>query len=312
MMHRSTRPLQKTRLTALLVTLFFVALLLASCPLIEDAPWYRDFDSLAPSGNTSPGGIWSDGETMWVADFEDDKIYAYRMRNKTRVAQDFDTLKDAGNTSPGGLWSDGRTMWVVNNVFGDTANDKIYAYNMRGKTRNAARDFDTLMDAGNTAPVGIWSDNITMWVSNNDPNDTADDKIYAYRMSDMSRDPARDFDTLDVAGNNSPKGIWSNGITMWVADFRDIKLYAYKMSDKTRDPAKDFATQMPDGSPPYIPLVLLGSSSPSNIWSDGTTMWVVDNAFDYGGSKIYAYNMSDMSYIACNPCSKHPDEFSVP
>ena len=43
---------------------------------------------------TDPGGLWSDGTTMWVADWGDAKIYAYSMATKAREsAKDFDTLK---------------------------------------------------------------------------------------------------------------------------------------------------------------------------------------------------------------------------
>ena len=39
----------------------------------------RDFTTLAAAGNHIPGGLWSDGETMWVADSGDDKLYDYNM-----------------------------------------------------------------------------------------------------------------------------------------------------------------------------------------------------------------------------------------
>ena len=29
-----------------------------------------------------------------------------------------------------------------------------------------------------------------------------------------ARDPAKDFDTLEAAGNDDPRGIWSDGVTM--------------------------------------------------------------------------------------------------
>ena len=35
---------------------------------------------------------------------------------------------------------------------------------------------------------------------------------------DMTHVPDRDFDTLRAAGNRNPTGIWSDGMTMWVAD----------------------------------------------------------------------------------------------
>ena len=88
--------------------------------------------------------------------------------------------------------------------------------------------------------------------------------------------PTSDFTTLTAAGNRNPRGIWSNGVTLWVADRSDTKLYAYKMSDKTRDLTKDIALDT-------------DNSSPEGIWSDGVTLWVVD----FLEGKLYAYKMSD-------------------
>ena len=46
-------------------------------------------------------------------------------------------------------------------------------------TRDDARDFDTLIAAGNLdSSTGIWSDGTTMWVA-----DTSEDKLYAYDLS---------------------------------------------------------------------------------------------------------------------------------
>ena len=87
-----------------------------------------------------------------------------------------------------------------------------------------------------------------------------------------------DLDGLIAAGNNSPKGIWSDGATIWVSDDEDAKLYAYRMSDGARDDAKDFDT-----------LSDAGNNNPFGIWSDGATMWVSDTE----DAKLYAYRMSD-------------------
>ena len=45
-----------------------------------------DFNTLEAAGNISPAGIWSDGDTMWVSDPGDNKIYAYNMATKARDA----------------------------------------------------------------------------------------------------------------------------------------------------------------------------------------------------------------------------------
>ena len=50
------------------------------------------------------------------------------------------------------------------------------------------RDFDGLKQAGNHAPTGLWSDGTTMWVSEDWGR-----KIFAYRMSDGTRDGSKDI-----------------------------------------------------------------------------------------------------------------------
>ncbi|MCY4449246.1 MAG: S8 family serine peptidase, partial [Chloroflexi bacterium] len=226
-----------------------------------------DFDTLKAAGNGAPAGIWSDGTTMWVADwFVGEKIYAYDSATKARTPnRDFDTLKAAGNTWPEGIWSDGTTMWVADD-------DKIYAYDMATKARVPGKDFDTdtLEPAGNTWLAGIWSDGTTMWVA-----DAGDDKLFAYDMATKARVPGKDFDSLN-ARNQDPEGIWSDGETMWVVDDNRDKIYAYDMATKARVSGKEFNT-----------LEAARNTQPEGIWSDGETMWVSDWIDD----KIYAYHM---------------------
>ena len=226
-----------------------------------------DFDGLQSAGNTLPLGIWSDGETMWVVDFIEEKIYAYDLATKARVpGKDFDTLKASGNTWPQGIWSDGTTMWAA-----DFIEEKIYAYDLATKARVPGKDFDTLKASGNTWPQGIWSDGTTMWAA-----DFIEEKIYAYDLATKARVPGKDFDTLKASGNTWPQGIWSDGTTMWVADSNYDKVYAYDMATKARVPAKEFNT-----------LEAAGNWIPRGIWSDGATMWAADSQ----DAKIYSYLM---------------------
>ena len=63
---------------------------------------------LAPE-NGRPSGIWSDGETAWVADIEDARLYAYRRADGERQPE-----RDiATGPAPMGLWSDGETLWAA-------------------------------------------------------------------------------------------------------------------------------------------------------------------------------------------------------
>ena len=241
----------------------------------------KDIDTVDIFGNRFIQGIWSDGITMWAAEFagrntdRGHKLYAFNLLEKTReVSKDFYTLSDAGNRRPRGIWSDGETMWVA-----DAQDSKLYAYHSRFFARNDKQDFNTLTDAGNAQPYGLWSDGRTLWVVNNSTNDDLD-KIFAYDLSTKKRETDKDFATLDDAENNKPTGLWSDGTTMWVADYDDNKLYAYKMSDKSYDESEDIS-------------LASGNTKPTALWSDKRTMYVADEA-----DKIFAYNLGDTNLVA--------------
>ena len=185
----------------------------------------KDFDGLQEAGNRNPRGIWSDGTTIWVADSL--KLYAYNLANKNRdPAKDFDGLQEAGNHNPRGIWSDGTTIWVADSL-------KLYAYNLANRSRDPANDIDDLPPAGISYPWGIWSDGTTMWVADSGIYGNLD-KLYAFNLASKNRDPAKDVDTLDAAGNNRPQGLWSDGTTLWVADSDDNRLYAYRLPGRPR------------------------------------------------------------------------------
>ena len=237
------------------------ALLLA--PEVQGQSRDSGSDFTLDAANGYPTGIWSDGTTMWVADFEDAKLYAYRMSDRSRDSgKDF--ALDAANGAPVGIWSDGTTMWAS-----DFTDGKLYAYRMSDRSRDSGKDFNTLFAAGNKFPEGIWSDGTTMWVA-----DTGNDTVFAYDLSTRAWDFEKDI-TL-APGHDSPMGVWSNGSTMWVSDWRDTKLYAYRMSDQTRDSGKDFALDADD-------------ESYEGIWSAGSTMWVASR----DDAKLYAYDWNN-------------------
>ena len=223
-----------------------------------------DFDTLQVAGNADPRGIWSDGDTMWVADIADDKLYAYNMQTKARDAdKDFDTLIGAGNNGPYGIWSDGSTMWVT-----DISDNQIYAYKMSDTTRDSSKDFDLSSD-GYTQPYSIGSDGTTFWVLSNSTK-----QIYAYNLSTRQRDSDNDIDYL-AAENADPSGIWTDGTRLWVVDITDSKVYAYNLATQQRDSTKDI-----DG------LLAANNNSARDLWSDGSTMWISDHV----AKQIYSYD----------------------
>ena len=143
-----------------------------------------------------------------------------------------------------------------------------------------SEDFNTLIEAGNTDPRGIWSDGTTMWVA-----DHGLDKVYAYNMSDRQRaETIREFNlpiTYSNAPNNRtlPAGLWSDRKTMWFVVPGIAKIFAVNMRDKQRtETTKELEFNLSSDN-----------RAPTGIWSNGETMWVADPGF----AKIFAYNMSD-------------------
>ena len=80
---------------------------------------------------------------------------------------------------------------------------------------------DITLASGNNAPTGVWSNGTTMWVMQSQGS-----KVFAYKMSDGSRDSAKDYNGL-VSYLQTARGIWSDGTTMWIADGNTDKLYAH-------------------------------------------------------------------------------------
>ena len=227
------------------------------------------------NSQNNPLGVWGNTTTIWVANDESengDKLYAYRRSDGSRdTASDFDSLRAAGNQIPTGVCSDGTTMFVA-----DQPDDKVYAYKMSDRSHDAAKDIT--LAGSNTDPVGLWCDANTVWVVND--AGAANNKIYAYKRSDGSRDTAKDFDELYKAGepgatnNTDPKGLWSNGETMFVVDQEDNKIYAYSISDGSEDSAKNIDLHA-------------DNAKAHGLWFDGRVLWVSDR----DDEKLYAYDL---------------------
>lgn len=223
-------------------------------------------------GNLSPTGIWSDGTIMWVAD-QGDSITHTITNNLGKLRARF--------SSPDKIYA--YNMWTTNSmgkrIFdGSRIHDETQDIDLSVE-RGSQGDYDYTIDK-NAYAQGIWSDRVTMWVANTQGKDDPNEKrIYAYNLATKERDPSKDFKTLNDAENDRPRGIWSDGKTVWVADNTDNKIYAYHSYRKfaSRNDNQDFNT-----------LIAAGNVDPAGIWSDGATMWVSDRNDD----KIYAYNLA--------------------
>ena len=191
---------------------------------VEDREFELDDDNLAPRG------VWSDRGTIWISDSGKEKLFAHDLASGERLP-DSDLALHPDNDDPRGIWSDGSTMWVL-----DYRDDALFAYDLASGELLA----EYALHDDNDEPHGIWSDGVSVWVSNHDPK-----RLFAYRLPvPDAEDAAEDADTLELervtheeftklsrASNNSPRGIWSDGDVMYVADASDGRVYTYNMPD---------------------------------------------------------------------------------
>ena len=185
--------------------------------------------------NRAPRGFWSDGETVWVSDSGRERLFAYRLADGERLEErEFELPRE--NRDARGIWSDEETMWVL-----DGRADALFAYDFESGEQLG----QYALDPANDDPRGIWSDGVTIWVA-----DHGAKRLFAYRLpvlpdaeTDSGEEDADDdarelervsdeeFTELSKASNNSPRGIWSDGDVMYVADESDDRVYSYNMPD---------------------------------------------------------------------------------
>ncbi len=184
--------------------------------------------------NRAPRGVWSDEETIWVSDSGQNKLFAHDLESGERLPEGDIALAER-NRDARGIWSDETTMWVL-----DGGKDSLFGYDLESGELLA----ECALDAANDDPRGIWSDGVTVWVS-----DHGAKRLFAYRLPVLSGEPDADEEgegdkelervrdeefpntILSKASNNSPRGLWSDGDVMYVADASDGKVYSYNMPD---------------------------------------------------------------------------------
>ena len=258
-------------------------------------PYPRDADRdiALDAANGDPGGIWSDGETIWVADQEAGMVFAYDLES----GQYLRSVDVEGDVS--GLASDGTTIWV-----GDSHQNRscgasgIRAYDLATWTRRPGSDISTgtpraCLGYTNIWPLnsrdlhlkGMWSDGRYVWANVNlsghlvvafaPPNGAHSGESGPLFGSLPPWSPGGE--TLDARGYAAEGswGPWSDGQTLWTASTQG-KIFAYDLHTFARRPGLDVEV-----------LNAAGNRNLRGIWSDGETLWVVD---DYDG-KLYAYTM---------------------
>ena len=221
-------------------------------------------------GHDEVGGVWSDGVTVWVVDRgSNDSVVAYNFSGGRVSGKD--VVLSSENNASRGIWSDGSTLWVV-----DADVNRFFLYTIDAVGRSD--DFDKLDLAGNGRPWGVWGDRSgrTMYVL-----DSSDDRVYAYDF--FTKVPLLYKSFYFDQTITSPRGLWSDGETLWILDAGSDTAFAHSLSDKSRDSSKD-VNLSPSNT----------VSDPLDLWSDGETMWAVFRSRESGTpAYVRAYNLSD-------------------
>ena len=176
--------------------------------------------------NLAPRGVWSDRTVIWISDSGQEKLFAHDLDSGERLPERDLALAER-NRDARGIWSDGETMWVL-----DGRDDALFAYDLASSDLRA----EHALDSANDDPRGLFFDGVTFWVS-----DHGEKRLFAYRLEagedgehELERNRDEEFGQsreLTKASNNSPRGIWSDGDVMYVADASDGRVYSYNMPD---------------------------------------------------------------------------------
>ena len=220
---------------------------------------------------------------MWVADDQDNAIYAMHFRNFRHTSDELDINHV---DTPTGIWTDGTTMWVAD--AGRSDYGKLLAYRLNNGNRRPGKDV-RLADF-NLEPLSIWSDGTTVWALE---DSSGNDFLYAYDMDPDSDQVGQlaPYKSITMDSDNSdPRGTWSDGDTIWVSDSGDDKLYAYDLDDRSRDSSQDLDLHS-------------NNDDPGEIWSDGEIVWVMD-AEDKGA---YAYELATGTRLEDKDFQTAPD-----
>ena len=244
----------------------------------------KHFNSLYASGNEHPRGIWSDGDTMWVADL-DGNIYAYDMDTKAPKPAEYFTNLAGANSKPRGIWSDGDTMWVS-----DWEPTRVFAYDMDTKARVRDKEFPVPAKVGGTGIEetarfhGIWSDGSgVMWMVS-----LRDRSVYAFDMATGDPVPSEQF--IDSRPTfQGIEGLWGDDQSLWLTDAGSTpstvkSVWRY---NNARQPGRDIQLDLGGNSGDRLDFT--GNANPVGLWSDGATMWVADSV----DARIYAYPVPD-------------------
>ncbi len=218
---------------------------------LESGERVEDLEFALDDANRAPRGVWSNRGTVWISDSGRDKLFAHDLETGERLPGS-DLQLHPDNDDARGIWSGRSAMWVL-----DGRDDALFAYDLQSGELLA----EYALHDDNDDPHGIWSDGVSVWVSDHgakllfayrlpvlgeqegdagegdagegdaEEDDAEEDDAEEDETPELERVTDEEFTLLSSASNNSPRGIWSDGDVMYVADQSDARVYSYNMPD---------------------------------------------------------------------------------
>ena len=207
-------------------------------------------DWTLPSYVTHAQGICTDGRAAWISDIRppdegDDDGSRHRLYRFPQTASGFDTSApgELAVEHPFGLWCDGDNLLAGQ---GQAAGQQIAAYRRAGDTSyqpDSSRDVAAPEGADHTYH-GVWAPDseIAVWMSRASQSEPG--SVIAVSPNGAGHLDQLDIDatTLTAAGIRTPRGIWSDGSHMWIADADNNRVVKLQL------PALDQGPPVPTGA----------------------------------------------------------------
>ena len=225
--------------------------------------------------NRAPRGFWSDGSVVWVSDSGRERLFAYRPRGRgsgSRSASSRSPRATAMRAASGptrrrcGCWTAAPTR---------SSPTTSRAANCSPSTPSTPPTTTPAASGPTASPSG----SPTTGRSASSPTACPCCRMQRRTRGEETRNDARElervsdeeFTELSKASNNSPRGIWSDGDVMYVADESDDRVYSYNMPDAidARSPRSRSAAWTSASSPAAIP-------STKAVVSEGVTETTVE------------------------------------
>lgn len=226
-----------------------------------------------------PWGIAVDDDTLYLSASKVDgsdyqlAVWAYDFDDTTGGVYGRDSDKDFGFQTFDS-WGEVRGIYLSDNrlYVAEPHRERVPGYSLDGDWSHSWRN--RVKTHSGEQIEGIWADtsdadNKRLYVASR-----TDGSIRAYGYpgdgNTINHDGTRKIELH--SDNTWPRGIWSNGAVIWVADSADSKLYAYAFVDGLGGDGSR-GDRLPDSD---IELHR-ANSAPRGIWSDGRRFYVVDN-----------------------------------